>query len=77
MTVYTDPAVESQAIQRVHRIGQLKEVIVKRFIVDHTVEQRILALQEKKRKLASSVGMSEEELKALKFNDLTSLFTEI
>lgn len=35
-----------------HRIGQKKEVVVKRFIIQDSVEERILTLQERKKKLA-------------------------
>ena len=48
-----NPAVEDQAIDRVHRIGQDKPVIVKRFIVVDSVEEKMISLQAKKRKLAS------------------------
>ena len=40
-----NPAVEEQAIDRVHRLGQLNEVSVKRFVVAGTVEDKMLALQ--------------------------------
>jgi superfamily II DNA or RNA helicase len=49
-----NPAVEDQAADRAHRIGQDKPVIVHRLIADGTVEERILALQERKRKLAET-----------------------
>ena len=44
-------ACQEQAIDRAHRIGQQKPVRVHRIIVENTVEDRILALQEKKREL--------------------------
>jgi SNF2 family DNA or RNA helicase len=47
-----NPAVEDQAADRAHRIGQDKPVLVHRLIASDTVEERILALQERKRKLA-------------------------
>lgn len=50
-----NPAVESQAIDRAHRIGQSKPVMVYRLITKNTVEEKVLALQEKKRLLAKSL----------------------
>lgn len=47
-----NPAVEEQAMDRVHRIGQKEEVRVVRLIVKDSIEERILELQEKKKKLA-------------------------
>ncbi|MQL99268.1 hypothetical protein Taro_031986 [Colocasia esculenta] len=47
-----NPAVEEQAMDRVHRIGQGEEVKVVRLIVRNSIEERILELQEKKKKLA-------------------------
>jgi SNF2 family DNA or RNA helicase len=46
-----NPATEEQAIDRIHRIGQQKPVEVIRMVCENTVEQNILALQDKKRKL--------------------------
>ena len=45
-------AVEAQAFDRVHRLGQTKEVFVRRIVIENTVEDRILALQERKKALA-------------------------
>jgi superfamily II DNA or RNA helicase len=50
-----NPAVEAQATDRAHRIGQDKPVFVYKLLTEGTVEEKILALQEKKRKLADSV----------------------
>ena len=47
-----NPAVEEQAFDRAHRIGQTKPVFVHRLVANDTVEERILALQEDKRALA-------------------------
>ncbi len=50
-----NPAAESQAMDRAHRIGQDKPVFVYKLLTEGTVEERILALQEKKKALAESV----------------------
>ena len=47
-----NPAAESQAIARAHRIGQDKQVIAYRFITQNSIEEKILHLQDEKRKLA-------------------------
>jgi superfamily II DNA or RNA helicase len=49
-----NPAVEDQAADRAHRIGQDKPVLVHRLIASDTVEERILTLQDRKRKLAQA-----------------------
>ena len=51
---FWNPYIEEQAIDRAHRIGQLKPVQVHRILVPNTVEDRIIALQDKKRKLIES-----------------------
>lgn len=50
-----NPAVEAQAIDRTHRIGQTKEVFAYRLIAEDTVEEKVLALQATKRALADAV----------------------
>jgi SNF2 family DNA or RNA helicase len=60
-----NPAVESQATDRAHRIGQDKPVFVFKLLTEGTVEEKILTLQEKKRMLADSVygkGKKDSEL---------------
>lgn len=49
-----NPAVEEQAADRAHRIGQDKPVMVYRIVAEDTVEERILALQDRKRALADA-----------------------
>lgn len=66
-----NPAVENQATDRAHRIGQKKPVFVYKLIAEGTIEKKMLALQERKRALAEgifdeasagSINISEEEL---------------
>jgi len=68
-----NPAVEEQAIQRVHRIGQKHKVTITRFLVRDSIEEKIITLQNRKRFLASSVGVSGEALQKVTLEDLQSL----
>ena len=71
-----NPAVENQAADRAHRIGQDKKVFVYKLITEDTVEEKILALQERKRILAESVyqGGKKEQALQLTAEDLSDLF---
>ncbi len=70
MDPWWNPAVEEQAADRAHRIGQDKPVMVIRMIAKDTVEERILLLQEKKRAIAdaalgegtTAAGLTREDL---------------
>ncbi len=55
MDPWWNPAVENQAIDRTYRIGQEKHVVAVRFIALDTVEQKMLALQDKKRELVGKL----------------------
>lgn len=50
-----NPAVEAQAIDRAHRLGQEREVTFYRYVCVNTIEERILGLQEQKRAMAASI----------------------
>lgn len=50
-----NPAVENQAIDRIHRIGQDKKVIAVRLICSNSIEEKIMKLQQKKRQLAQEL----------------------
>jgi superfamily II DNA or RNA helicase len=69
-----NPAVEAQAIDRAHRIGQTRPVFAYRMICEDTVEQRILQLQQQKRQLAEAVvGGDQSLLRQLTRDDLEQL----
>jgi superfamily II DNA or RNA helicase len=71
-----NPAVEQQAIDRTHRIGQTKNIFAYRMICIDTIEDKILQLQERKRKLASELIADDSGfVKALSKSDVEYLFS--
>ena len=63
-----NPAAENQATDRAHRIGQDKKVFVYKLVVAGSIEEKILALQEKKAALAAGI-LSEDRQGAVKFGE--------
>ncbi len=55
MDPWWNPAAEAQAVDRAHRIGQTKKVNVYRLVAAGTIEEKVVALQERKRHLVTSV----------------------
>ncbi len=77
MDPWWNPAVEAQAIDRTHRIGQTQPVTAYRLIAAGTVEERIAALQERKRALADDIIPDDRSvLKALTPEEVLGLFAE-
>jgi SNF2 family DNA or RNA helicase len=71
-----NPAVEAQAIDRTHRIGQTNHVFAYKMICKDTVEEKILKLQEKKKALAADLVASETGMmKSLTRDDIAFLFS--
>jgi len=71
-----NPAVEQQAIDRTHRIGQTKNIFAYRMICRDTIEDKILQLQDKKRALAKELIADETSfVKTLTREDVEYLFS--
>ena len=70
-----NPAVEDQATDRAHRIGQARTVTVYRLIATGTVEEKILELSAKKRALMTNVLSSNAGMKGLTKSDIQELFS--
>lgn len=70
-----NPAVEDQAMDRIHRIGQTRSVRVVRLVVKDSIEERILEMQDGKRKLASSAfkEKSDKEQRQMRVQDVQRL----
>lgn len=71
-----NPAVEDQATDRAHRIGQTKNVFVYRFITKGSVEEKIMKLKERKRSLVDSVISVERNIgKSLTYEDIKDILS--
>lgn len=74
-----NPAAEAQAVDRVHRLGQTREVTITRFIMEDSFEEKMLELQQKKVQLADlsmnrNVKLDKAEAARKRLEDLKSLF---
>jgi superfamily II DNA or RNA helicase len=71
-----NPAVEDQAADRTHRIGQDKPVLVYRLVAEDTVEERILKLQVKKRAIADAALGEADQAAGITREDLLALLAD-
>jgi SNF2 family DNA or RNA helicase len=71
-----NPAVEAQAIDRTHRIGQTRHVMAYRLLMRESIEQKIRALQKQKHALMADVLGEEKFAQSLTLDDLRFLFTD-
>lgn len=70
-----NPAVEAQAIDRAHRIGQTRKVFAYKYVSKDTIEEKIIKLQQHKQKLASDlISIEESFVKSLSHSDIKQLF---
>ncbi|XP_006653171.1 DNA repair protein RAD5B [Oryza brachyantha] len=74
MDPWWNPAVEEQAIMRIHRIGQKRAVQVRRFIVKDTVEERMQNVQARKQRMISG-ALTDDEVRSARIEQLKMLFT--
>jgi SNF2 family DNA or RNA helicase len=71
-----NPAVEAQAVDRAHRIGQTRQVFAYRLIARDTVEEKVLQLQNTKRELAAAIISEDNSLiRSLQREDLELLLS--
>ncbi|XP_058078009.1 DNA repair protein RAD5B isoform X2 [Magnolia sinica] len=73
MDPWWNPAVEEQAIMRIHRIGQKRKVCVRRFIVKDTVEERMQQVQARKQRMIEG-ALTDEEVRTSRIEELKMLF---
>ncbi|XP_009772967.1 DNA repair protein RAD5B [Nicotiana sylvestris] len=73
MDPWWNPAVEEQAIMRIHRIGQKNTVRVRRFIVKDTVEERMQQVQARKQRMIAG-ALTDEEVRSARLEELKMLF---
>jgi hypothetical protein len=71
-----NPAVENQAIDRTHRIGQTNKVIAYRLLIKDSIEEKIRELQKQKKALAQDVLGEERFAQSLTLDDLQFLFAD-
>ncbi|HNF72447.1 MAG TPA: C-terminal helicase domain-containing protein, partial [Chitinophagaceae bacterium] len=76
MDPWWNPAVEQQAIDRTHRIGQTKNIFAYRFICKDSVEEKIMLLKEKKNMLVKDIISDDGQMmKQLSKEDIAYLFS--
>ncbi|KAF9015548.1 SNF2 family N-terminal domain-containing protein [Cyathus striatus] len=77
MDPYWNPAVENQAVDRIHRLGQTRPVTTVKLIIENSIEDRLLEVQKKKTELANMTlgqGTTKAELLQRRMDELAQLF---
>ncbi|TFK56558.1 hypothetical protein OE88DRAFT_1649913 [Heliocybe sulcata] len=77
MDPYWNPAVENQAVDRIHRLGQTRPVTTVKLIIENTIEARLLEVQRKKTELANMTlgqNFSKAEMLQRRMEELNQLF---
>jgi len=76
MDPWWNPAVEDQASDRAHRMGQLRPVTIYRLIMAGTIEEKILSLHQQKRELADSLLEGREVAASVDIEDMLELLQD-
>ncbi|MGB1311367.1 MAG: DEAD/DEAH box helicase, partial [Leucothrix sp.] len=77
MDPWWNPAVEDQASDRAHRIGQTRPVTIYRLVAQNTIEEKIIKLHQQKRDLADSLLEGSDMSGSMKADDMLALIKEI
>jgi len=75
--LWYNSCVEQQAFARVHRIGQTQETYITRFTIEDTVDDRLLAMQEKKKEIIGAAMDDRSVLSQLTLAELLRLFGDV
>jgi SNF2 family DNA or RNA helicase len=76
MDPWWNPAIEDQASDRAHRIGQTRPVTIYRLVAENTIEEKILKLHNTKRDLAESLLEGSDKSARMSINELMALIQE-
>ena len=74
MDPWWSPSMEDQAIDRIHRIGQTNNVKVLRFIIEGSIEEKMLRIQDQKRSIGEVIDTDQEERRRRRIEEIKSLF---
>lgn len=74
MDPWWSPSMEDQAIDRIHRIGQTNNVKVIRLIMENSIEEKMLHIQERKRTIGEAVDADEDERRRRRIEEIKMLF---
>ena len=75
---YWNPAIENQGLDRIHRLGQQRPVIMTKYIMNQSIEEKLLELQQRKLEIANRVGSrrpSAGDAKKQRTDELKLLFS--
>lgn len=74
MDPWWSPSMEDQAVDRIHRIGQTSNVQVTRFIIEDSIEEKMLRIQERKRTIGEAMDADEDERRKRRIDEIKMLF---